>query len=650
MKFQSAMMSVGNILVSIIVFVSTMYNHMYYYENNKSLFYIMLFLVVLANGVLAIANFKRNKAIMVLDGIATVLWIMVVVLGIAISPDKDISSNLLIIKAILALISIIAIVAAFFVPKTKKATTLNAINIVVEKEKEKIEEAKSIDEAFKVKTVEKKEEAVGIANLISKILIPVLWALFASVLVVQIIEPGKIYDKDKEDLVKGLKAIGEYQQKKGYIYQSAENEFQFLDENGTYLERITAEKLSNFDDNYTWKINYPDNSHEVEILIAKQKDKVQVINTEGKVFFEIEKRYSGEAYLSLCYLIRQAIESKDIPSTASINFEENKDRKEGATVTTQPKTEEEYGFSTKINAYYKVNETPELKEYEDNETYKYMYFKNDNLSDNILQIAITKENSGAVPFLEKYLNHKEKVFNITDEHKAAIQEFYRYKKEYKLIHLASKANVKLDAQDMFYDNFTIDGEEKEVIYAFSDGSIPFMNSEYNSFVTADGRILGKLQKTAIDESVFAIVDDTNVIATRIDNQLSILYSKETLMTEGKFKETRHEGKKIIDLGVCYYLSPIDQADTNKECMLQTKGYSNESGIARTETAQVKFVGPILLTLYNKNTNRYETYYYSHGDILLLFSQITNPKTYAVGLNAPLPGGYSPYDLIGIYDK
>jgi hypothetical protein len=80
MKFQNALMSVGNILISIIVFVSTIYNHMYYYEGNKSVFYAVLFLCVIANGVLVIANYKRNKTIMILDGIAAVLWIMVVTL------------------------------------------------------------------------------------------------------------------------------------------------------------------------------------------------------------------------------------------------------------------------------------------------------------------------------------------------------------------------------------------------------------------------------------------------------------------------------------------------------------------------------------------------------------------------------------------
>ena len=269
MKFQSAMMCLGNILTSIIVFVSTMYDHMYYYDGNKSIFYAMLFLVVIANGILVIANFKRNKVVMVLDVIEAVLWVMAVALGMSANVDQDIGSTLLIVKVILGAIALIAVVAAFFVPKTKKATKLNAINLEVEKEKELQDEQSSIDEAFKVKTVGKKEEAVGIANLISKILIPVLWALFATALIVQIVEPGKIYDKDKEVLLTGLNAIGEYKQTRGYIYRVTENEYEFLDENGTHLERLTAEKLSNFDDNYTWKINYPDNNHEVEVLIAK---------------------------------------------------------------------------------------------------------------------------------------------------------------------------------------------------------------------------------------------------------------------------------------------------------------------------------------------------------------------------------------------
>ena len=646
MKFQNALMSVGNILISIIVFASTVYNHMYYYEGNKSVFYAVLFLCVIANGVLVITNYKRNKTIMVLDGIAAILWIMVVTLGMTASVDGDLNSPLLIIKILLALISIIAVAAIFFVPKTKNATELNAINLEVEKTKkiEKEEETSDIDEAFKVKSVGKKEEAIGIVNLVSKLIIPVLWGIFAIVLIIQIIEPGKMYNEDKEILLKGLKAIGEYQPKSGYIYQVAENEYKVLDENGAPIEKINVETLSNFDDNYIWKFNYPDANHVVEVLIAKQKNKVQIINTEGKTFFEIEKRYAGEAYLTLCYLMKQAVESGDVPATASLNFEENKQN------TNQAKSEQEYGFKTKLNAYYKISTMPELKEFESNETYKYLYFKNANLSENIIQIAITKENSETVPFLEKYLKHKATVFNITNEHKSAIEEFYRYKKEYKLIHLPSKTSIDIQAKDMLYDAFTIDGEEKEAIYAYSDGSIPFMNSDYNSFVTTDGRILGMLNSKGNDASVFSLVDDTNVIGTRIDTQLSILYNKETLMTEGTFKENRHEGKKIIDLGQCYYLSPIDQADTNKECMIQTKGYSNDYGIARAESSQVNFIGTMIISLYNKTSNKFETYYYSKGDLLKLYVQNIDPKMYAVDMETALPGGYGPYDLIGIYDK
>ena len=645
MKFQNALMSVGNILISIIVFVSTIYNHMYYYEGNKSVFYAVLFLCVIANGVLVIANYKRNKTIMILDGIAAVLWIMVVTLGITSSVDSDLNSPLLIIKVLLFLISIIAVAVLFFVPKTKNATELNAINIEVEKTKKVVmEETSGLDEAFKVKSVGKKEEAIGIVNLVSKLIIPVLWGIFSIALIIQIIEPGKVYKGDKEKLLTGLKAIGEYQPKKGYIYQLDEKEYKFLDERGAYINQIRAEKLSNFDDNYIWKFNYPDANHTVEVLIADQKDKVQVINTEGKTFFEVDKRYEGEAYLTVCYLVKQAIESGDIPTTASLNFEENKQS------ANQPKTEEEYGFKTKIDAYYKINRTDELKEFEGNETYKYLYFENGSLSENVIQIAITKENSDTVPFLEKYLKHKETVFGITDEHKSAIEEFYRYKKEYKLIHLPSKTSVDIQSKDMLYDAFTIDGEEKEVIYAYADGSIPFMNSDYNSFVTTDGRILGMLNSKGNDASVFSIIDGTNIIGTRIDTQLSILYNKETLMTEGTFKENRHEGKKIVDLGQNYYLSPIDEADTNKECIIQTKGYSNDYGIARAESSQVNFVGPIIISLYNKANNKFEAYGYSKGNFIKLFTQSIDPKMYAVDLETALPGGYGPYDLIGIYDK
>lgn len=653
MKFQSVIMSVGNLLVSTIVFVSTMYNHMYYYGGNKSMFYALLFLIVIANGVLAISTFKRNKATTVIDGIIAILWIMVVVLGITANIDEDLNSTLLIIKVIVGLIALLAIAAAAFAPKTKAATELNAINIEVEKHKnEETEETTSIDEAFRVKTVGKKEEAIGIANLVSKMIVPVLWGIFAIVLVIQIIEPSKTYSADRDTLLAGLKEVGEYQQKIGYIYKSAENEYQFLDENGAYLNRINAETLSNFDDNYVWKINYPDSNHTVEVLIAKQKDKVQVINTEGKTFFELDKRYDGEAYLTVCYLIKQVIESGDLSNAVSINYEEHKDRAEGTIQETQTLSEQEYGFKTKVHAYYKINGTTELKEFEENENYKYLYFKNEKLSENILQIAITKENSGEVPFLEKYLKHKEEIFNITDEHKDAIQEFYRYKKEYKLIHLPSKTSVKVNANDMFYDKYTIDGEEQEVIYAYADGSIPFMNAEYNSFVTTDGKLLGKLNTTGSEASVFALIDDTNIVATRIDTQLSILYSKEKVLANESFEGNviRHEGKKMVDLGVCYYLYPIDQADTNQECMLQTKGYSNYDGLAKTESSQVRFVGPMIFYLFNKTSNKYETYYYSQGDLLRLFVQNTNPKMYAIGMETALPGGYSPYDLIGIYDK
>jgi hypothetical protein len=59
---------------------------------------------------------------------------------------------------------------------------------------------------------------------------------------------------------------------------------------------------------------------------------------------------------------------------------------------------------------------------------------------------------------------------------------------------------------------------------------------------------------------------------------------------------------------------------------------------------------MIFYLFNKTSNKYETYYYSQGDLLRLFVQNTNPKMYAIGMETALPGGYSPYDLIGIYDK
>ncbi len=647
MKFHNALMAIENIIISIVVFVSTIFNHMYYYESNKCIFFIMLFIIVVANGVFAVANFKRNRKATIVDSIITILWIVVIFLGMTINANSNISSDSLIINMIVALISILSIVVLVLNPKTKKATKLNAINIEVEKNNN---DDNNIYDAFKIKDADKKEEAVGMANLFAKIVVPILWGMFAIGLAIQIIEPSKIYNEDKKILLTGLQTIGEYQQKKGYIYKSAEKEYQFLDENGTYIGRINAEKLSNFDDNYIWKINYPDQNHQVEILIAKQKNKVQIINTEGRVFIELEKRYPGEEYLTICYLMKHAVEVGDVPKSASINFEENKERKEQEQKNIEAKSEEEYGFESRLNAYYKIGVTPELKEFEENANYQYLYFKNSSLNENIIQIAITKENSATVPFLEKYLKHKENVFNITDEHKNAIQEFYRYKKEYKLINLPTKTSVNIDARDMFYDNFTIKGEEKEAIYAYPDGSIPFMNTEYNSFVTTDGRILGMLETKGNTASVFALVDDTNIIATRIDTKLSILYDKEKLIKEGVFKENRHEGKKIVDLGVSYYLYPVDKADTNKECIIQTKGYSNDNGIARADDSQIKFVGTIIFTILNKKNNRYETYYYSHGDLLLLFSQTNDPKMYAVDMKTALPDGYGPYDLIGIYDK
>ena len=86
---------------------------------------------------------------MILDGIAAVLWIMVVTLGITSSVDSDLNSPLLIIKVLLFLISIIAVAVLFFVPKTKNATELNAINIEVEKTKKVVmEETSGLDEAF----------------------------------------------------------------------------------------------------------------------------------------------------------------------------------------------------------------------------------------------------------------------------------------------------------------------------------------------------------------------------------------------------------------------------------------------------------------------------------------------------------------------
>ena len=181
------------------------------------------------------------------------------------------------------------------------------------------------------------------------------------------------------------------------------------------------------------------------------------------------------------------------------------------------------------NVLEKYNETN--KEFEDNPNYSYLYFKNNNISNYTLQVAITNKSESDNSILNYYEENCE-YYNKIDFDK--MYSFYNYQKEFYIIDFTTNTKIKLDCKNLLYEAYS--GDERIVL--LSNGYIPFYDKNENGYFTFQG------QKVSVAPNyiLYDFVGDNIIIIDKKTNKTLILSSKDNnIIKELDYPLTRYNG-------------------------------------------------------------------------------------------------------------
>ena len=173
----------------------------------------------------------------------------------------------------------------------------------------------------------------------------------------------------------------------------------------------------------------------------------------------------------------------------------------------------------KYNYLEKYNESN--KKFEDNQDYRYSYFKNNDL---VLQIVTTNELEEDNELITKYAKFNEEA-NEYDYYRDInkIEEFYKYKREYYLVDFNNDVKTKLECNNLIYDAEAFDNgkESIEKIVLFTNGNIPFYDKTENGCFTKEGEkidINNNYLLCDITDKYKIILDKTNSITYIVSNE------------------------------------------------------------------------------------------------------------------------------------
>ena len=169
-------------------------------------------------------------------------------------------------------------------------------------------------------------------------------------------------------------------------------------------------------------------------------------------------------------------------------------------------TREKFGISlvsTNINfneikeqdtALYRY-QPEDMSSYEEDSNSEYMYFRNEELSDNILQIELKNSVAEDTELSSIYLNEidlSELVANRRDKNLSndlynSIDKFYEYNKNYYLINTSTEEVKKLECENLIYEPY-YDEENNlvERILLYSNTGIPYYDSESTGYFDLSG--------------------------------------------------------------------------------------------------------------------------------------------------------------------
>lgn len=259
-----------------------------------------------------------------------------------------------------------------------------------------------------------------------------------------------------------------------YVYEADNGNTIFLDENANIIAQKDYELfLSGMEIKYEGKIiplGYgitPDN-------------KLIFVDCKGDILFEIYPsliktdkfdQYEVEAKF-ISYVTTREKFGISLVST-NINFNEIKEQ------------------DTALYRY----QPEDMSSYEEDSNSEYMYFRNEELSDNILQIELKNSVAEDTELSSIYLNEidlSELVANRRDKNLSndlynSIDKFYEYNKNYYLINTSTEEVKKLECENLIYEPY-YDEENNlvERILLYSNTGIPYYDSESTGYFDLSG--------------------------------------------------------------------------------------------------------------------------------------------------------------------
>ena len=282
-----------------------------------------------------------------------------------------------------------------------------------------------------------------------------------------------IYNSDVNNLENSLYLMENEKNEKTYVINEG-NKISFMDEE---WNKITEKNYDSFNSNYSY--NFFVNNNPINATIAKIDGYNALINTKGEVLLKTKNQTIGfisDMILKGKYKLKRYTQDNNSQAT-TVNF-------------------------NVLDKYLETN-----KKYEDNIDCTYMYYKNSNFSNKILQIVTTnqleEDDSISGMFDKYYLNYDINIDKTKD--------FYKHKKLYYLIDFEKDVRTQLNCNNLIY--LALDNSEK--IALFSNGNIPFYDKNETGFFDNSGKKISLSQPYLIYDCTdkYIIVIDRNTSKT-----------------------------------------------------------------------------------------------------------------------------------------
>lgn len=379
--------------------------------------------------------------------------------------------------------------------------------------------------------------------------------------------------RDLKNLENALPKLHEQKNLTTYVYKK-DNKYIYLDSQGNKIAEKDFDEIVNItlDNHYIYNIEIGE--EKAYLGIAKKGNKAIIINSEGEELFEIYNLFSdyySTAEKFMAYVINNnKFGIRRLESSSYGNEIESK------------------MFLKKDKQSYNSFEST---------GYEYMYFKNSEITNKILQIVIKpneKEDDRklSTEYLDVDFNNK----LHRDVNK--IKEFYENKKEYYLLDIENNTKTKLECNNLIYEAYY---DEKNKLYEnillYSNGFIPFYDTKETGYFDLNG------EKLIINPS-YLIID--------INNNFYVLMEKETGTTVFLSMQTGNIEKTINDITRIFNSFYVINSYSNGEITYKILD-KNLNEIVTTDN--LSFVGNNFIRIHNNYKN--EIYYYDNENIKLL---------------------------------